>query len=472
MSLTIGKAFLLTSTLGLGLLATTGAVGYLLSRNIEANVTRMTAISEAMHNHMEGDMMHDALRGDVLWAIQASTDEEKRVAREEVAADQKQWRAVLAAVDAVSVDTPGIRLARNCRPQVEAYMELAARQVELACTDSAQARQALPKFMDAFNALAGSLDAASQTIEKEVAQAKDVQEEAISTFRRTVLALALGSSVLLMGAALLIGRFAVRRLNASIAVLTQTATSTSNSTEQVAASARSVAEGASSQAASLEETSSALQEMTSMTDRNAQSAGQAVELSGQTKAAAENSNQSMSRMSDAVSQIQTSASETAKIIRVIDEIAFQTNLLALNAAVEAARAGEAGKGFAVVAEEVRNLAMRSAEAAKNTAAMIEASVGNARNGVQIVQEVAQTLAKITDASTRTNALVSEIAAASREQAQGIQQVNLAIAQMDKVTQSNAASAEQSASATSELAGYSRQLHTVVKELAALAGAAC
>jgi methyl-accepting chemotaxis protein len=177
----------------------------------------------------------------------------------------------------------------------------------------------------------------------------------------------------------------------------------------------------------------------------------------------------MVKMSKAINDIQKSAAETAKIIKVIDEIAFQTNLLALNAAVEAARAGEAGKGFAVVAEEVRNLAMRSAEAAKNTAAMIEESVQNSRNGVSIAEEVGKTLEEITAASTKVNALVGEIAAASNEQAQGIGQVNTAVTQMDKVTQSNAAAAEESASASEELAAQATQLSGVVKDLLTLVG---
>jgi len=270
-----------------------------------------------------------------------------------------------------------------------------------------------------------------------------------------------------------LGYFIIRSVNKALnqiaATLNDGSMQVSSAAGQVSASSQSLAQGASEQAASLEETSSALEEMSSMTKKNADTASQASGLSGDAKTAADKGNQAMVKMSKAINDIQKSAAETAKIIKVIDEIAFQTNLLALNAAVEAARAGEAGKGFAVVAEEVRNLAMRSAEAAKNTAAMIEESVQNSRNGVSIAEEVGKTLEEITAASTKVNALVGEIAAASNEQAQGIGQVNTAVTQMDKVTQSNAAAAEESASASEELAAQATQLSGVVKDLLTLVG---
>ena len=271
--------------------------------------------------------------------------------------------------------------------------------------------------------------------------------------------------------AFLIVRGVNKALNKIAAALGEGSEQVASASSQVSSSSQGIAQGASEQAAALEETTSALEEMSSMTKKNAETAQQAAALSAETKSASDKGNQAMVKMSSAINDIQKSSQETAKIIKVIDEIAFQTNLLALNAAVEAARAGEAGKGFAVVAEEVRNLAMRSAEAAKNTSALIEESVQNARNGVGISGEVAKTLEEITGAATKVSALVGEIAAASQEQSQGIGQVNTAMSQMDQVTQSNAAGAEESAAASEELSSQAEQLRGTVGDLLVLVGGA-
>lgn len=239
---------------------------------------------------------------------------------------------------------------------------------------------------------------------------------------------------------------------------------------QLAAASQQMADGSSEQASSLEETSASLEEMSSMSRQNADNAKEANGVAATAAQEAERGNEAMKRMSAAIADIKNSSDETAKIIKVIDEIAFQTNLLALNAAVEAARAGEAGKGFAVVAEEVRNLAQRSAEAARNTSDLIEGSQKNADNGVNVAQEVSSSLQSIVGSIEKVTTLVGEIAAASIEQAQGVEQINTSVAQMDKVTQSNASNAEESAAASEELNAQVEQLKEMTYKLEEIVGA--
>jgi methyl-accepting chemotaxis protein len=243
----------------------------------------------------------------------------------------------------------------------------------------------------------------------------------------------------------------------------------SSASSQVSSSSQSMAEGANEQASSLEEISASLEEITSMTKQNADNTKQAKILACDAQGAAKDGKDSMDRMSKTIGKIKSSSDQTAKIIKTIDEIAFQTNLLALNAAVEAARAGEAGKGFAVVAEEVRNLAQRSAQAAKNTTELIEESQKNSNDGVSVTNEVAEILSKIVVSAEKVTHLIAEVAAASNEQAQGIEQVNTAVAQMDNVTQQNAANAEESASASEELSAQARELNDMVEVLVAIVG---
>ena len=328
----------------------------------------------------------------------------------------------------------------------------------------------------AFGPCAGKQRDVQRALEQIVTTKTDAAAQAVTDATRTSARsgmVMLVSLVLGVALALFLGLFLslgiTRPINRIIAGLTEGSEQVAAASGQVSAASQSLAEGATEQAAGLQETSSSLEEMSSMTKQNADNAQQANTLASEARKAADTGAESMTRMSKAINDIQKSSDETAKIIKVIDEIAFQTNLLALNAAVEAARAGEAGKGFAVVAEEVRNLAMRSAEAAKNTASMIEESVKNARNGVDIAAEVGKVLDEIVQSIGKTTNLVGEIAAASQEQAQGIDQVNTAVSQMDKVTQQNAANAEESASASEELSSQAESMNEIVGELTALVG---
>ncbi len=253
----------------------------------------------------------------------------------------------------------------------------------------------------------------------------------------------------------------VKSLHDLVVQVTEAVWQIRNASDDISGGAQNVAEGASEQASMMEEVSSSLEEMSSMTKLNAENASMAQVLAKESSENTKKGAGAMTRMNDAIRKIRKSSDETASIVKTIDEIAFQTNLLALNAAVEAARAGEAGKGFAVVADEVRSLAMRSAEAAKDTTDMIQESVNNSENGVLIANEVTESLREIEESGDKVNNLIAEIAAASKEQALGIEQVNIAMNESDTVTQKNASSAEESASAAEELSAQAEQLAKII-----------
>ncbi len=325
------------------------------------------------------------------------------------------------------------------------------------------------KTHKALNEVSALLSRASGALSAKVRKATEEMNSRIAA--ATILVSALALMALVVGSLLAwyITASITRPINRTIAEMSAGSHQTAVAAEQVSSSSQSLAEGAAEQAASIEETSASLEEMSAMTRQNANNSQQANDLARQARKNAEKGNAEMTKMTCAIEDIRNASEETSKIIKTIDEIAFQTNLLALNAAVEAARAGEAGKGFAVVAEEVRNLAQRSAEAAKNTSDLIEGSVKYTEQGVAIALAVAESLREITNGVCKVDELIAEVTAASNEQSQGIEQINTAVTQMDKITQQNASTAEQSAAASEELSAQAENMLRMVEELVAVIG---
>ncbi|MEO7597523.1 MAG: methyl-accepting chemotaxis protein [Opitutus sp.] len=316
-----------------------------------------------------------------------------------------------------------------------------------------------------FTAAVARVKTAVHTYQSELQERTSTEQR-----RNETVVLTITSIGLLIGAVIawLITRGVTRRITEVASRLATESDKTGAAAMQVSQASHSMANGASQQAASLEETSSSLHEMASMTTRNSENAQNAKTLANQARQTADAGAIDMEQMKTAMSAIKGSSTEISKIIKTIDEIAFQTNILALNAAVEAARAGEAGLGFAVVADEVRNLAQRCAGAAKETADKISASTEKSEQGARISEKMAANLAAIVDKTRQLDERIGEIAQSSHEQSEGIGQLNSAVASMDKITQENAALAEESSASAEELKSQAEQVRLAVSELMRMA----
>lgn len=370
-------------------------------------------------------------------------------------------QAELVAMDATLKDDEKDKLLLQISSAATAYDEALQSIIALKHERNDLIEKQLNQIAPKFTATLGRVRVSVTNFQGELAQRTKVEQ---SRNEVLVLSSTLGCAILGIVAAWLIIRSITRPIAKIADFLVTESSNTHSAALTVAEVSQSMADGASRQAASLEESSASLHEMASMTQRNTESAQSAKTLAAEARSTADAGARDMTAMKNAMTAIQVSSMEISKIIKTIDEIAFQTNILALNAAVEAARAGEAGAGFAVVAEEVRNLAQRSAQAARETATKIADASSKSEQGVSISGQVAASLDGIVERIRQLDEMVGGIAQASKEQSEGITQLNQAVAGMDEITQSNAALAEQSASAAQEMQTQSAQVKTAVGDL--------
>ncbi len=444
-------------------LAGTGQAETLTGRFLPALVT-LTRLQEATLR-LDGIALQSALAKDDA-AMQSKV--------EALGAQSGKIREQIAALEAVDASADSRTHTAALMTAVQAYVS---------ATQLLQSQLKAGEFEKAMSALDREVVVAQQQVDTqlralsehffELSHGAGVATTSLITrslqFSMGAAAVLVTATVIFIGLSWLGARRVSRRLEETSRSLASATEVVRGSAALLASSSHTMSDGATQQAASLEETSASLEEMAGMTKRYAENSTSANELASQARHAADHGAADMHAMNTAMNDIKVSSDDIAKIIKTIDEIAFQTNILALNAAVEAARAGEAGMGFAVVAEEVRSLAQRSAQAAKETAAKIEGAIAKTTQGVQICGKVEAGLAEIVDKVRRVDALVAEVATASREQSQGVDQINSAVGQMDRVVQTNAAAAEESASAGEELNGQASALRDVVNELLDLIG---
>lgn len=456
--------------------------------------------NEALQDHMACDMMHDAVRSDVLAALRGASGPAGKVpeeVRKDFAEHIEEFNGKLAANGKRALSETAAKALKEVEQPLNRYAASAEAILQKADEDAKAADGLVPAFYVSFKELEDRMEKVSETLAAETKAKSDKAHQSVDGFRLSLGIAALASLALLIIIPVVVAKTLPVPFQVIADELSQSSQQTFVSVQELSHASRALAGNAEKQASSLEEASAALEQISSMVKRNGESAKSAASVARQAREVAEAGGQAVEtaavvtrRLSDssdelrnAMAGVKGASDEISKIIRNIDEIAFQTNILALNAAVEAARAGEAGLGFAVVADEVRNLAQRSATAAKETAVKIAAAISQTGVGLQVSERVNSDLSEmqthfgnveknlnsIMDQARRVDEHVGQIAQASEEQTTGLQQVTQAVSSIDQMTQTNAAAAHQTATLVDSLSAQASLLERMVVNLMQLVG---
>jgi methyl-accepting chemotaxis protein len=449
-------------------------IGLVNMASIKGNMERIVTV-----NNRSADLAHDVavnvrdIQIGLGMIILNKTDEERQMEQKTIGEERQKYLADLKKIEESTSrdDAKGREIIARVRSHQEAARDVNNKLVELATAhkDGEATEMMNNKSGPAMAKLQASIDELAAYQLERTRKQYEASQAAYASARLWMLIVSAIAALLTAGIAVFITRGITRPLTRVIDGLTDSSEQVASASSQVASASQSLAEGTSEQAAALEETSSSLEEMSSMTKQNADNSAQAKALMTEVKKIVTKVNDHVGSTAEAVQEAMQTSEQTGKIIKTIDEIAFQTNLLALNAAVEAARAGEAGAGFAVVADEVRNLAMRAAEAAKNTSDLIENTINAVKKSSELTHMTREAFRENVEISGKVGSLVDEITAASEEQAQGIGQIGKAVAEMDKVVQKAAANAQESAGASEEMNAQAGEMKQFVSDLRQMVG---